>query len=148
MDEKIYDDLQKLYDNKKIGALVQEICEFYATNDSYEDNSYEDELEPGDVTEASYILFCLQSREQILDEFTIVRKKYPALYESVSALSEKLLINMDYMGLEKDCSLKISEYYQKVSSEEIISQAESFCRSSADLSEALDKFYKWLRSKS
>ena len=57
MDEKIYDDLQKLYDNKKIGALVQEICEFYATNDSYEDNSYEDELEPGDVTEASYILF-------------------------------------------------------------------------------------------
>ena len=147
MDEKIYDDLQKLYDNKKIGALVQEICEFYATNDSYEDNSYEDELEPGDVTEASYILFCLQSREQILDEFAIIRKKYPSLYKSVSALNDTLLVNMDYERLEKECADTISAHYSAVSSDEIISKAEDLSRSSENLSKALDKFYDFLHSR-
>ena len=68
MDEKIFDELQKLYDNQRLGELVQEICEYYATKESYENNSYEDEIEPSEIVESAYILFCLQSREQILDE--------------------------------------------------------------------------------
>ena len=51
MSEKIFDELQKLYDNSKVGALVQEICEYYATRVGYEDDSYEDEYlddDPGE----------------------------------------------------------------------------------------------------
>ena len=65
MSEKKIDELQKLYDNPRIGAFVQEICEYYATSDSYEDNSYQEEIEPRDLTEAVYTLFCLQCRERV-----------------------------------------------------------------------------------
>ena len=75
MSEKKYDELQKLYDNPKIGALVQEICEYYVTNYGFANDSAQDELEPHEIVEAIYLLFCLQSREQILDEFAIVQKK-------------------------------------------------------------------------
>ena len=91
MNEKKLDELQKLYDNPRIGAFVQEICEYYATSDSYEDNSYQDEIEPRDLTEAVYTLFCLQCREQILDELSLVSRKYPGVYESVKTLHNKLL---------------------------------------------------------
>ena len=57
MSEKIFDELQKLYDNSKVGALVQEICEYYATRAGYEDSSYEDEIEPTEIVESAYILF-------------------------------------------------------------------------------------------
>ena len=63
MSEKKYDELQKLYDNPKIGALVQEICEYYVTNDGFADDSSQDELEPHEIVEAVYLLFCLQCRE-------------------------------------------------------------------------------------
>ena len=148
MSEKIFDELQKLYDNQKVGALVQEICEYYATKDNYEDNSYEDEIEPPEMVESAYMLFCLQSREQILDEFTIVRKKYPELYTCVSALCQELLVNMDYSSLEEKSALAISGYVVDTTTQEIRSHAETFARSSENLSEGLDKFYKWLHSRS
>ncbi len=148
MDEKIFDELQKLYDNNKIGSLVEEICEYCATNYSAEDDSYEDEIEPPEIVESAYLLFCLQRREQILDEFAIVRKKYPELYTCVNSLHETLLINMDYSALEKKCSKTIADYADGVSESDVLSQVDTSIRTSDNLSEALDKFYKWLHSKS
>ncbi|MBQ2610417.1 MAG: hypothetical protein II586_08680, partial [Butyrivibrio sp.] len=107
MNDKKIDELQKLYDNSKVGALVQEICEYYATRDDYEDNSYQEEIEPHEVVESVYILFCLQSREQILDEFSLIQKKYPSLYTCVIALYNNLLVNMDYRRLETCSAQKI-----------------------------------------
>ena len=143
MSEKKYEELHKLYDNNKIGALVQEICEYYSTRDNYEDNSYEDEIEPPEIVEAAYELFCLQSREQILDEFDIVRKKYPTLYQDIAALHNTLLINMDFSALEKRSAGKIAARCGK-SPDEILSKVDLFSRSSNNLSEALDCFFKWL----
>lgn len=147
MNDKKIDELQKLYDNSKVGALVQEICEYYATRDDYEDNSYQEEIEPHEVVESVYILFCLQSREQILDEFSLIQKKYPSLYTCVSALYNNLLVNMDYRRLETCSAQKIAEYARDISSDEVLSQADSFSRSEISLSEAMDKFYSWLHSR-
>ena len=147
MSEKIFDELQKLYDNPNVGELVQEICEYYATKDSYECGSYEDEIEPPEIVESSYILFCLQSREQILDEFSIVQKKYPELYTCVQDLHSTLLVNMDYSSLEEKCAGAIADHVQDASQQEVITQAETYSRSSENLSKALDKFYKWLHTK-
>ncbi len=148
MSEKRFDELQKLYDNPRVGALVQEICEYYATKDNYEDNSYEDEIEPPEMVESAYMLFCLQSREQILDEFAIVRKKYPELYECVSGLCQELLVNMDYSALEEKSALAILGYVVVTTTDEIRSHAETYARSSENLAQGLDKFYKWLHSRS
>ncbi len=143
MNQQRIDELQKLYDNKKIGALVQEICEYYATRDNYESGSYEDEIEPPEIVEAAYILFCLQSRERILDEFDLVRKKYPALHECVKDLHNTLLINMDYSALERDSAKAIADRSGR-SDQEILSRVDITSRSSQNLSEALDSFFKWL----
>ena len=148
MSEKKYDELQKLYDNPKIGALVQEICEYYVTNDGFANDSVQDELEPHEIVEAIYLLFCLQSREQILDEFAIVHKKYPELYNSVCGMHNTLLINMDYRALEESCGVKIAEYAKDTTLSEVLSNADSFARSSENLSDAVDKFYSWLHSRS
>jgi hypothetical protein len=148
MENKTIDELQKLYDNSKVGDLVQEICEYYATGDGYEDNAYQDEIEPRELVESVYLLFCLQSREQILDEFALIRKKYPDLYNTVAAIHNTLLVNMDYRTLEDNCCLKISAYAVDTSKEEVLAHADTFVRSSEDLSEAVDKFYKWLHSRS
>ena len=147
MDEKIFDELQKIYDNQRLGELVQEICEYYATKESYEDNSYEDEIEPPELVESAYILFCLQSREQILDEFSIVRKKYPSIYEKISSLCDTILINMDYRALEEKNAEAIAGYLKDTSVTDILDHVETFSRSSESLSEALDKFYKYIHSK-
>jgi hypothetical protein len=147
MDEKIYDELQKLYDNKRLGDLMQEMCEYFATRDSYEDNSYEDEIEPPEIVESAYVLFCLQSREQILDEFAIIRKKYPAVYEKIGPLHETILINMDYRALEEKSAATIAGYLEGASVSDILAQVETYSRSSESLSEALDKFYKYIHSK-
>ena len=146
MNDKKIDELQKLYDNSKVGALVQEICEYYATREDYEDNSYQEETEPHEVVESVYILFCLQSREQILDEFSLIRKKYPSLYTCVSALHNNLLVNMDYRPLEASSAQKIAEYAKDTSSDEVLSHADTFSRTENSLSEAMDKFYSWLHS--
>ena len=146
MNDKKIDELQKLYDNSKVGALVQEICEYYATRDDYEDNSYQEEIEPHEVVESVYILFCLQSREQILDEFSLIQKKYPSLYTCVSALHNNLLVNMDYRPLEASSAQKIAEYAKDTSSDEVLSHADTFSRTENSLSEAMDKFYSWLHS--
>ena len=148
MSEKKFDELQKLYDNNRIGSLVQEICEYYATLDGYEDNSYQDEIEPTEIVESVYLLFCTQSREQILDELSLVQKKYPELYKSVSGMHNTLLINMDYRSLEKNCATKIAEYAKETSLDEVLAHADSCSRSSENLSEAVDKFYTWLHSRS
>ena len=148
MSDKKIDELQKLYDNPKVGTLVQEICEYYATLDNYEDNSYRDEIEPLEIAESVYGLFCLQSREQILDEFSIVRKKYPELYTCVSELHSTLLVNMDYRSLEEKSALAISQHVPDTSIEDILSQVETSVRSSESLLEAIDKFYKWLHTRS
>lgn len=145
MENKKFDELQKLYDNSKVGALVQEICEYFVTN---EDESGDTSLEPKEVVNAVYMLFCLQSREQILDEFAIVRKRYPELYTAVSSFHETLLVNMDYRSLEEDCCLKISAYAVDTSKEEVLAHADTFVRSCDNLSEAVDKFYSWLKSRS
>ncbi len=147
MSEKIFDELQKLYDNPKIGDLVQEICEYFATKNSYEDGSYEDEIEPPEIVESAYTLFCLQSREQILDEFSIIRKRYPSLYQAVESFHNTLLINMDYRMLEDKCASSIAGYAKDTTKEEVTSQVDRYARSSQSLSEGLDKFYKWLHTK-
>ncbi len=148
MSEKKFDELQKLYDNNKIGSLVQEICEYYATKDGYEENSYQDEFEPTEIVESVYILFCLQSREQILDEFTIIQKRYPTLYSSVHSFHNTLLINMNYQLLEENSAQKIADHAKDTSLSEVLSHAESLSHSSETLSEAVDKFYTWLHSRS
>lgn len=145
MSEKKFDELQKLYDNPRIGSLVQEICEYCATKDSYEDNSYQDDIEPPEITESVYTLFCLQSREQILDEFSIVQKKYPELYGFLKGMHNTLLVNMDITLLEKECAGKIAAYSQGIAASDVLSKTEAFTRSSDNLSSAVDKFYKWLR---
>lgn len=148
MENKKIDELQKLYDNSKVGALVQEICEYYATNDDSGEDSSPESLEPREVVDAIYLLFCLQSREQILDEFAIIRKRYPDLYASVSSLHNTLLVNMDYRALETDCCQKISAYAIDTPVSEVLAHADTFVRSSENLSGAVDKFYSWLRSRS
>ena len=148
MSEKKFDELQKLYDCTKIGSLVQEICEYYSTQDGYEDNSYQDEIEPTEIVESIYILFCLQSREQILDEMALVQKKFPTIYSAIKSLHNTLLINMDYQSLEKSCADKIAAHAQDTTCEEVLSHADLFSRSSVSLAEAEDKFYTWLHSRS
>ena len=147
MENKKFDELQKLYDNSKVGDLVQEICEYCVTNEDPEDTQ-DDALEPREVVNAVYLLFCLQSRERILDEFDIVRKRYPDLYTTVSAFHNTLLVNMDYRALEEDCCLKISAYAVDTSKEEVLAHADTYVRSCDNLSEAVDKFYSWLKSRS
>lgn len=168
MEEKILEELQKLYDNNRIGALVQEICEYFATRDNYEDGSYEDEIEPPEITEAVYTLFCLQAREQILDELSLVSKKYPALYECVRDFHQMLLVNMDCRSLEASSAAAILQYSATGSAKEIdvsspevdgagksisaedtarlLDQVELCVRTTDNLSEALDKFYRYLHS--
>lgn len=148
MSDKKFDELQKLYDSTKIGSLVQEICEYYSTQDGYEDNSYQDEIEPTEIVESIYVLFCLQSREQILDEMALVQKKYPTIYSSIKALHNTLLVNMDYQSLEANCAEKIAAYAKDTSGKEVLSHADMFSRSSNNLAEAEDKFYTWLHSRS
>jgi len=148
MSEKKFDELQKLYDCTKIGSLVQEICEYYSTQDGYEDNSYQDEIEPTEIVESVYILFCLQSREQILDEMALVQKKYPTIYSSIKPLHNTLLINMDYRSLEKNCASKIADHVKDTTCEDVLSHADMLSRSSHNLAEAEDKFYSWLHSRS
>ena len=147
MSEKKFEELQKLYDNPKVGSLVQEICEYYATQDDYESNSYQDEIEPPEIVESVYLLFCLQSREQILDEMTLVQKKYPELYRSLCGMHNTLLINMDYRSLEEKCGKKIAEYAKDTSVDEVLSRADSLARSNENLSVAVDKFYSWLHNR-
>ncbi len=141
------DELQKLYDNKKVGDLVQEICEYYATGDAYEDNSFQEEIEPPELVESVYLLFCLQSREQILDEFALIRKKYPNLYASVESIHNTLLVNMDYRALEESCCQKIAAYAKDTTGQEVLSHAEACVRTSENLSGAVDKFYTFLHSR-
>ena len=84
---------------------------------------------------------------QILDEMALVQKKYPAIYSSIKSLHNTLLINMDYLSLETSCADKIAAYAKGTTSEDVLSHADSFSRSSNNLAEAEDKFYTWLHSR-
>ena len=111
-------------------------------------------LEGLGITELVYypalkrILDEYSDREQILDEFAIVRKRYPTLYEPVGAFHNNLLINMDYGRLESECATRIANYAKDTTEKEVLSHVETFARSSENLSEGLDKFYSWLHTRS
>jgi hypothetical protein len=55
---------------------------------------------------------------------------------------------MDYRSLEEKSALAISQHVPDTSIEDILSQVETSVRSSESLLEAIDKFYKWLHTRS
>ncbi|MCR4901302.1 MAG: hypothetical protein K6A23_00470 [Butyrivibrio sp.] len=144
--EKI-DELQKLYDDTKVDEFFQEICEYYATKGDYADSSYEEEIEPEEIIEPVYILFCLQNREGTLDTFSYLKKKYPALFEAVSPIYNKILINMDYQALQSECEHQLVQSFSKTASAEIYDKVEILSRTSKNLTDAVDSFYSWLHTK-
>jgi len=143
--EKI-DELQKLYDDPKVDSFLQEICEYYATKSDYTDSSYEEEIEPEKIVEPVYILFCLQNREQILDTFAYIGKKYPALFSCVAPIYNRILINMDYQSLQSQCEHELVESFPKTVSAEIYDKVEALGKS-GDMTAAIDSFYSWLQTK-
>lgn len=143
--EKI-DELQKLYDDPRVSTFLQEICEYYATKEDYTDSSFEEEIEPEDIVEPVYILFCLQQREEILDTFAYISKKYPALSKSIAPIYNKILINMDYQSLQSECEHQLVKSFPHTASAEIYDKVEALGRS-ADLTDAIDSFYSWLQTK-
>ena len=141
------DELQKLYDNPKVGTLVQEICEYYATRQDYEDGSYIEEIEPEEIVESVYMLFLLQRRETMLDELQSISKRYPNLFTAISGLYNTILIHMDVRPLEKENATRLSlAISEKASPEQIVNKIEELTDRYDDLSEALDPFYSWLHS--
>lgn len=143
--EKI-DELQKLYDDPKVDSFLQEICEYYATKEGYADSSYEEEIEPEEIIEPVYILFCLQKREQILDTFSYIGKKYPLLFASIEPIYNKILINMDYQSLQSECEHQLVKSFPGTVSAEIYDKVEALGKSK-DLTAAIDSFYLWLQTK-
>jgi hypothetical protein len=147
MKESINNELHKLYDDTRISPFIQEVCEYYATRQDYEDGSYIDEIEPREIVEPVYTLFILQRRETLLDELGSISKRYPNLFTAIADLYNEILIHMDVRPLEKEnasrLSLAISE---KASGEQIVGKIEELADRYDDLSEALDPFYSWLHS--
>ncbi len=147
MKESINNELHKLYDDTRISPFIQEICEYYATRQDYEDGSYIEEIEPEEIVESVYMLFLLQRRETILDELKSISKRYPNLFTSISCLYNNILIHMDVRPLEKENAIRLSEAIDhKASPEQLVSKIEELTDRYDDLSEALDPFYSWLHS--
>lgn len=140
-------ELQKLYDDSHVSPLVQEICEYYASVLDYEDGSYMEEFEPRDILEPVYLLFLLQRREQILDEFSYVHKKYPHLFTCVEQLYEDILIHMDVNALENNAADRlVAALNNKITSEDVFNKLESLCERHDDISEAIDEFCAWIHN--
>ncbi len=138
-------ELQKLYDDTRVCPLLQEVCEYYASRQDYEDGSYIEEIEPREIVEPVYMLLLLQRRESIIDELSYVMKHYPHLYKGVCALHEEILINMDIRPLEEECSVRLSNAIEgKYSPTQIIQKIEELADNYEEMSEALDPFYSWL----
>ncbi len=145
MKESYTNELQKLYDDTHVSPLLQEVCEYYASNEDYEDGSYIEEIEPREIVEPVYMLFLLQRRETILDELGYIRKHYPNLYTTVASLYENILIHMDVRPLEEENSQRLSTALEeKYSPSQILSKIEELADSYEEMSEALDSFYAWL----
>ncbi len=145
MNDNYTNELQKLYDDIHVSSFIQEVCEYYATLEDYEDGAYTEEIEPREIVEPVYTLFLLQRRETMLDELSYVRKKYPHLFSSVSELYEKILTNMDIRSLESENAHRlVSALDGKVASALIYDEIENLSERYEDLSEALDPFYSWL----
>ena len=147
MNDSYLNDLKKIYDDNKTSPFIQEVCEYFATKQEYEDGSYTEEIEPAQIVEPVYTLFMLQRRENILDELAYIRKKYPDLFSYVNPLYENILIHMDTQSLEDENAKKLCAALEnKISSEDIKSKIENLTDTYEDLSEALDKFYSYLHS--
>jgi hypothetical protein len=141
------DELQKLYDDPKTDSFLQEICEYYATRCDYTEDSFQEEIEPAEIMEPVYTLFCLQKREEILDEFEYIHQKYPHLFESVSGFCNRILTNMDYRALQSECEHQLVTAVGHISSAEIYDRIETICRNEADFSKGVDQFFQWLHKK-
>ena len=141
------DELQKLYDDPKVDPFLQDICEYYSTLQDYESISFQDEIEPALLVESVYMLFCLQKREWILDQFEYIHKKYPNLFMTVSDFYNTILTNMNYTELESKYEHQIVEEIPGISSADIYDEIGSICQRNDNLSECMERFYKWLDSK-
>lgn len=147
MNDSYINELKKIYDDKKVSPFIQEVCEYFATRQEYNDESYTQEIEPKEIVEPVYTLFMLQRRELILDELSYVRKRYPNLFSYVEPLYENILVHMDMRSLEEENALRLSMAIDnKVSSSDISAKVENLTDSCEDLTEALDKFYSYLHS--
>ncbi len=147
MKESYTNELHKLYDDTRVSPFIQEICEYYASKQDYEDGSYIDEIESPEIVEPVYTLFLLQRRETLLDELNGVMKHYPNIFSAVSKLYENILIHMDVRPLEAENAERLSQAMEeKVSADLILGKIEELADRYDDLSEALDPFYSWLHS--
>ena len=145
MNNSYTSELQKLYDDTHVSPLLQEVCEYYASKQDYEDGSYIEEIEPREIVEPVYMLFLLQRRETVIDELRYIMKHYPNLYKAVAALHEKILINMDIRPLEAESSDRLSKAIdEKYSATQITQKIEELADNYEEMSEALDPFYSWL----
>ncbi len=144
MNEKITAELQKLYDDERIDPFVQEICEYFATKDDYAQDSYREELEPASLIEPSYMLFSLQKREAVLDDFTLISQKYPHLFSCVSDFYMNLLVGMDISAMQSRYEHLLVQQIPGLSSAAIYDKVEQLHRTEKTTSEAMDRFLGWL----
>jgi len=138
------DELQKLYDDPKISGFIQEICEYYATRCDYTQNSFEEEIEPAEILEPVYTLFCLQMREEVLDTFEYIHQKYPHLFKSVSDFYNRILTHMDYRLLQSECEHQLVMAVGHISSAEIYDRITHICLTQPDYQTGMDQFFAWL----
>ncbi len=145
MKESYTNELQKLYDDNHVCPLLQEVCEYYASKQDYEDGSYKEEIEPREIVEPVYMLFLLQRRESILDELNYISRRYPELFSAVSGLYNNILVHMDIRPLEEENSKRLSNAIDaKYSADQITGKIEELSDIYEEMSEALDPFYSWL----
>ncbi len=147
MKESINNELHKLYDDTRISPFTQEICEYFATRQDYEDGSYIEEIEPAEIVESVYMLFLLQRRETMLDELQSISKRYPNLFTAIAELYNTIVIHMDVRPLEKENATRLSQAIsEKATPEQIVNKIEELTDRYDELSEALDPFYSWLHA--
>ena len=139
------DELQKLYKDYKVNSFLQELCEYFATKEDYEENSYEEEIEPAQIVESVYLLFCLERRSIILEDFGYIRKRYPNLFSAIKDFYEKLLLSMNTTALFDELSDILSRE-TGIDASTILEKADDTSALYSDMSEAMDNFYSWMKS--
>ena len=145
MKEQCTVELQKIYDDPHISPLLQEVCEYYASHNDYENGTYQEEIEPREIVEPVYMLFLLQRRESVLDELQYISRHYPNLFSEVSELYNLILVNMVIRPLEEDTAGRLSHALDdRLSPEQLLNKIEELTDRYDDLSEALDRFYSFI----
>ncbi|MCR5101761.1 MAG: hypothetical protein K6B41_10445 [Butyrivibrio sp.] len=139
------DELQKLYKDTKVNTFFQELCEYYATKSDYQENSYEEEIEPENIVEPIYLLFCLQRRDTSLSSFEYIRKKYPNLFECIQTIYEKLLLGMNTTALYNELSAELEKSFS-LTSENILERSDHYNSLYDDQAEAMEHFYDYMKS--